>query len=48
MEHAKEGIVQLEKAEEHQKNAMSVRIIFVLVALIIVMLIVLVLKHSKK
>lgn len=48
VEHAKEGIVQLEKAEEHQKNAMSVRIIFVLVALIIVMLIVLVLKHSKK
>lgn len=47
VEHAKEGIVQLEKAEEHQKNAMSVRIIGALVLLIIIMLIVLVLKHSK-
>lgn len=47
VEHAKEGITQLEKAEEHQKNAMSVRCIFLLVFLIIVMLIILVLKHTK-
>lgn len=47
VEHAKEGIVQLEKAEDHQKSAMSVRCIFALVILIIIMLAILVWKHTK-
>lgn len=47
VEHAREGIKQLEKAEEHQKNAMSTKCIIALIILIIVMLSVLIWKHSK-
>jgi len=46
VEHAKEGIVQLQKAEEHQKNALPLRCIIVLVVLIAIMLGVLIWKHS--
>ena len=38
VEHAKEGIVQLQKAEDHQKNALPFRCIVVLVVLISIML----------
>lgn len=47
VEHAKEGVVQLEKAEEHQKNATPIRCIIVLVVLIIIMICILIWKHSK-
>jgi syntaxin 16 len=46
VENAKEGIQQLEKAEEHQKSAMSPRLIMVLLILIAVMLTILILKHT--
>lgn len=45
---AKEGVKQLEKAEEHQKNSMSVKCIIALVVLIIIMVGVLIWKHSGK
>jgi syntaxin 16 len=50
LEHTKEGIVQLEKAENYQKSALPLRCIMVLVVLVIIMLGVLVLKtqSSKK
>lgn len=47
VEHAKEGIKQLEKAEEHQKNAMPFRCIILLVVLIAIMLVVLIVKHTS-
>jgi syntaxin 16 len=46
VEHAKEGIVQLQKAEQHQKNALPMRCIIILVVLIAIMLVVLVVKNS--
>jgi syntaxin 16 len=46
VEHAKEGIVQLEKAEEHQKNNIGMKCIILLVFLITIMLIVLIVKHA--
>lgn len=46
VEHAKEGIQQLIKAEEHQKNAMPVKCIIVLVILIAIMLAILIWKHT--
>ena len=46
VENAKEGIQQLEKAEEHQKSAMSPRLIMVLLILIAIMLTILILKHT--
>jgi len=45
VEHTKEGIKQLEKAEEHQKSARPIKCIACLLILIAVMLTVLVLKH---
>ena len=50
LEHTKEGIVQLEKAENYQKSALPMRCIIVLVVLVVIMLGVLVLKtkSSKK
>jgi syntaxin 16 len=48
VEHAKEGIVQLEKAEESQKNALPLRCIILLVFLCTLMLILLIVKHSGK
>jgi len=48
VEHAKEGIVQLQKAEDHQKNALPFRCIVLLVVLIAIMLGVLIYKHSNK
>jgi syntaxin 16 len=47
VEHAKEGIKQLEKAEEHQKNALPFRCIVLLVLLIAIMLVVLIVKHTN-
>lgn len=47
VEHAKTGITQLEKAEASQKSAMSFRCIVVLVFLIAVMVIILILKHTR-
>ncbi len=46
VEHAKEGVEQLEKAEQHQKNATGFKCICLLVVLIIIMLGVLIWKHS--
>ena len=48
VEHAKEGVKQLETANEHQKNAMPFRCIVVLVLLIAIMLSILIWKHSGK
>lgn len=48
VEHGKEGLVQLHKADEHQKNALPFRCIVVLVVLIAIMLAVLIWKHSGK
>jgi hypothetical protein len=45
-EHAKEGVENLIKAEEHQKNALPFRCIVVLVILIAIMLGILIWKHS--
>ena len=47
VEHAKEGIVQLQKAEQHQKNALPLRCIVLLIVLIAIMLTVLIVKHTK-
>mmetsp|Transcript_18260 Transcript_18260/g.18329 ORF Transcript_18260/g.18329 Transcript_18260/m.18329 type:complete len:314 (+) Transcript_18260:266-1207(+) len=47
VDHAKEAIVQLEKAEEHQKSARSFRCIVVLIVLIAVMLLLFILKHTS-
>lgn len=46
VEHAREGISQLEKAEETQKSARSFKCIIVLVILIAIMLILFILKHT--
>jgi syntaxin 16 len=48
VEHAKEGVKQLEQAETHQKNSMSVKCIILLVVLIIIMVGILIWKHSGK
>ena len=48
VEHAKEGIKELKKAEDHQKNALPMKCIVALVVLIAIMLIVLVVKNSPK
>lgn len=45
VEHTKEGIKQLEKAEEHQKSARPVKCIACLLIAIAVMLTILILKH---
>lgn len=47
VEHAKEGNVQLVKAETNQKNALPLRCVIVLVVLIAIMLGILVWKHQK-
>ena len=47
LEHTKEGIVQLEKAEAYQKSALPLRCIIVLVILIAIMLGVLILKNTS-
>ena len=46
VEHAKEGVKQLEKAEEHQKNNLAIKCIILLVLLILIMIGVLIWKHS--
>ena len=46
VEHAEQGVVELKKAEDNQKNALPFRCIVVLVILIIIMLGVLIWKHS--
>jgi syntaxin 16 len=48
VEAATEGVKELTKAEEHQKNSMSVKCIILLVVLIIIMVGVLIWKHSDK
>lgn len=48
VEHTKEGIKQLEKAEEHQKNSLSVKCIIALCVLIFIMVLILIFKHQKK
>ena len=48
VENVKQGITHLEKAEESQKNAMSVKCIILLVVLIIIMVGILAWKHSGK
>ena len=46
VEHAKEGITQLHKAEEHQKNNVGMKCIIVLIILIVILMIVLIVKHQ--
>ncbi|RYH03686.1 hypothetical protein EON65_47215 [archaeon] len=48
VEHAKEGLKQLNEAETHQKNAMSTKCIIVLVILIIIFMSILIWKHDSK
>jgi syntaxin 16 len=48
VEHAKSGLAEVVKAEEHQKNAMATKCIIVLVLLIIIMMSILIWKHSGK
>ncbi len=48
VEHAREGVKQLHKAEEHQKANLAIKCIIVLVILIIIMIGVLIWKHSGK
>lgn len=47
VEHAKEGVVNLEKAEETQKANPAMKCIGVLVLFIVILLIVIIAKHSK-
>ena len=47
VEHAKEGVVNLEKAEESQKANPAMKCIIALVLIIIILLIVIIAKHSK-
>lgn len=46
--HTTEGIQQLQKAEEHQKSALPLRCIIVLVLLIAILLAILIAKHADK
>lgn len=46
LEHTKEGIVQLTKAEEYQKSALPMKCIILLVVLIFIMCGALILKHT--
>jgi syntaxin 16 len=46
VELAKDGMVHLNKAEDHQKNSLSTKCIILLVLLIIIMVGVLIWKHS--
>eukprot|EP00752_Nemacystus_decipiens_P009916 g8848.t1 len=46
VEHTREGVSQLQRAEEHQKSALPIKCIGILVFLIIIMLALLVWKHS--
>ena len=46
IDNTQEGLKQLEKAEEHQKNATAFRCIIVLAILIVVMVAVLIGKHA--
>lgn len=48
VEHTQEGISQLERAENHQKNARSIKCIFCLSCTIVVLLMILVLKHKRR
>jgi hypothetical protein len=47
VEHAKEGVKQLYKAEEHQKKNLAIKCIILLVILNIIMICILVWKHSS-
>ncbi|CAM9541252.1 unnamed protein product, partial [Hapterophycus canaliculatus] len=46
VEHTREGVSQLQRAEEHQKSALPIKCIGILVILIMIMLALLVWKHS--
>ena len=46
VEHAREGIAQLQKAEDNQKSARSLKCIAALLFLICLMVIALILKHT--
>jgi syntaxin 16 len=48
VEHTKEGIQQLEKAEDSQKNSRPLKCIVVLMFLIVFLLIILVMKHRRR
>lgn len=47
VEHTKEGLVELQKAEDHQKNNLSVKCIIVLCVLIFIMVLVMIFKKKK-
>lgn len=48
VEHTKEGIVQLQKAESHQKNARPMKCIVCLLTVIGILLVILVFKHRRR
>lgn len=48
VEHTKEGIGQLDKAERHQKNARPLKCIICLATTIFILLIILILKHRRR
>jgi syntaxin 16 len=48
VEHTKEGIGQLDKAERHQKNARPLKCIICLASTIFILLIILILKHRRR
>eukprot|EP01083_Nonionella_stella_P090036 251530_1 len=47
VEHTKEGIGQLEKAESHQKNARPLKCIICLSITIVILMVILILKHKR-
>ena len=48
VEHTREGIMQLEKAEKHQKSARPLKCIIFLLAVIAVLLLILIWKHRRR
>ena len=48
VERTKQGITELETAEKHQKSSRPLKCMLFLIFLIIIMLGVLIMKHSKK
>ena len=45
--HTNEGMEQLKKAEEHQKNSLSIKCIIFLCVLIFIMVVIMIFKHHK-
>ena len=48
IDHTKDGMEQLKKAEDHQKNSLSIKCIILLCFLIFLLVVVLIFKHQGK